>query len=279
MTYTVKNGTWCKDNQGEYLSTTLTGLKAMRKAGQVPEGTRVVVHEPRQSAGTLIQSLNPNPPEGFFVPDGSAFDTEVYTDLAVIFPDGNLPDLREYVLVCAGQNSANIRHDVFAAGEAKQDQAQLVEHTHSVTDPGHAHNITDPGHAHNTTDPGHAHNITDPGHAHGPGTFEITGSFAEDSNTATNGAFYRTNSAGERSASGDGGAVWIEFNASRSWTGKTEVVETNINVNSAETGVSVNSAETGVSVNSAETGITISSTGNNDVTRTKQFGVYYYIAF
>ena len=28
MTYTVKNGTWCKDNGKEYYNTTKTGLKA-----------------------------------------------------------------------------------------------------------------------------------------------------------------------------------------------------------------------------------------------------------
>ena len=28
MPYTVKNGTWCKDNNKEYYSTTRTGLKA-----------------------------------------------------------------------------------------------------------------------------------------------------------------------------------------------------------------------------------------------------------
>ena len=259
MTYTVKNGTWCKDNEKEYYSTTEVGLKAALKAGEITAGTRVVVHKRQYPAASIIQSLNPEPPEGFMVPDGSAIDP-VYEELiAIIGP--NLPDLREYVLVCAGQNSANIRHDVFAAGEAKQDQAQLVEHTHGVTDPGHAHGITDPG---------HIHDVTDPGHSHGPGTFEITGSFAEDSNTDTNGAFHREGSAGDRSAEGSGGAVWIEFNASRSWEGKTEVVETNVTIDSATTGVSVDSATTGITVNSA---------GNNDVTRTKQFGVYYYIAF
>lgn len=258
MTYTVKNGTWCKDNQGEYLSTTLTGLKAMRKAGQVPEGTRVVVHEPRQPAGTLIQSLNPNPPEGFFVPDGSAFDTEVYTDLAALFPDGNLPDLREYVLVCAGQNThiTTHNHDVFAAGEFKDDQAQLVEHIHDVTDTGHIHSITDPGHAHGITDPGHSHDITDPGHTH---------SNAVDGNNEDG---------RDKNKIANGGPNYEE-----TLTWETDVATSNVIVNSATTGITVNSAKTGVTANSATTGITVNAKGDNNVTRTKQFGVYFYIAF
>lgn len=140
MTYTVKNGTWCKDNEGEYLSTTMTGLRAMRKADQVPDRTRVVIHEPRQPAGTLIDSLSPTPPEGFMVPDGSAFDTDIYTDLLALFPDGKLPDLRECVLVMAGQRSEGVtNHDVYDAGQFKDDQ--FAEHTHSITDPGHTHFI------------------------------------------------------------------------------------------------------------------------------------------
>ena len=94
MTYTVKNGTWCKDNNKEYYSTTKTGLKAALAAGEITSGTKVVIHEPQYHAGQLIQSLNPECPEGCFVPHGQAFDTSIYTELAKLFPDGNLPDMR-----------------------------------------------------------------------------------------------------------------------------------------------------------------------------------------
>ena len=41
MTYTVKNGTWCKDNDKEYYSTTKAGLKAALVAGEITAGTNV----------------------------------------------------------------------------------------------------------------------------------------------------------------------------------------------------------------------------------------------
>lgn len=268
MTYTVKNGTWCKDNEKEYYSTTKTGLKAALKAGEITAGTKVVIHEPKYHAGQLIQSLNPNCPEGCFVPDGSAFDTSVYTELAAVFPDGNLPDMRECVLVMAGQNEhlAIYEHDVFSAGEFKDDQAQLVEHDHAITDPGHDHAITDPG---------HDHEITDPGHDHGRGTQEITGTFgSDDFNIPENpvtGAFYKQRGL-EYDAESDptGAGFVIALQASRTWTGRSENVTT---------GVSVNNNTTGITVGSGTTGITVNTKGNNNVTRTKQFGVYYYIAF
>lgn len=240
MTYTVKNGTWCKDNDKEYYSTTKTGLKAALKAGEITAGTKVVVHEPKYHPGQLIQSLNPNCPEGCFIPDGSAFDMSVYTDLAVIFPDGNLPDIRECVMVCAGRNEhiTTHSHDVFSAGEFKDDQAQLVEHDHDITDPGHGHTVTDPGHVHTVTDPGHKHSNTVPGYAESGKNYNHIANGGDDLEETL---------------------VW--------------------NTDSATTGISVNSNTTGVSVNSRETGIIVNAKGNDSVTRTKQFGVYYYIAF
>lgn len=246
MTYTVKNGTWCKDNEKEYYSTTKTGLKAALKAGEITAGTKVVIREPKYHAGQLIQSLNPECPEGCFVPDGSAFDTSIYEELAKVFPSGVLPDMRECVLVMVGQNEhiTTHAHDVFSAGEFKDDQAQLVEHGHEITDNGHSHNITDPG------------------HDHGRGTFEITGRFTIDNNSNTfDGAFSNGGDAGKQSAGGTGNAKYVNFTASNSWTGRSENVTT------------------GITVNSATTGITVNAKGNNNVTRTKQFGVYYYIAF
>lgn len=260
MTYTVKNGTWCKDNDKEYYSTTKTGLKAALKAGEIPAGTKVVIHEPKYHAGQLIQSLNPECPEGCFVPDGSAFDTSVYTELAAIFTDGNLPDMRECVLVMVGQNEhiTTHAHDVFTAGEFKDDQAQLIEHDHEITDNGHSHTITDPGHSHIITDPGHSHTITDPGHYH---------TFTDDTNSPW---------------PGEGGGKWSGEGSGRGSVHKTDNgtgITTGITIDSTETGVTVDSTTTGVTANSNTTGITVNAKGNNNVTRTKQFGVYYYIAF
>lgn len=286
MTYTVKNGTWCKDNDKEYYSTTKTGLKAALKAGEITAGTKVVIHEPKYHTGQLIQSLNPECPEGCFVPDGSAIDP-VYEELiAVVGP--NLPDMRECVLVMAGQNEhiTTHAHDVFAAGEFKDDQAQLVEHDHEITDPGHNHDVNDPGHGHSINDPGHGHNVTDPGHDHGRGTFEITGSYngvQQDYSTSgtKTGAFSDSVTHGGRTdgGSGEDKCVTLNFKASNGWTGRSEKVTTGVSVDSNTTGITVNSVKTGITVNNNKTGITVNAKGNNNVTRTKQFGVYYYIAF
>ncbi len=289
MTYTVKNGTWCKDNEKEYYSTTKTGLKAALKAGEITSGTHVVVHNPRYHAGQLIQSLNPECPEGCFVPHGQSFDTSVYEELAKIFPDGKLPDLRECVLVCAGQNEhiTTHEHDVFNAGEFKDDCAAAGGHTHTITinDPGHGHSVSDPGHGHSVSDPGHGHIVSDPGHDHGRGTYEITGSFGgisdEDNRANPTGAF--TRGQGEDGALSGEKDSRINFTASNAWTGRSENVGTGVSIGSATTGVSIGSSTTGVSIGSNTTGITAecSSAGASgaNVTRTKQYGVYYYIAF
>ena len=277
MTYTVKNGTWCKDNGKEYYSTTKAGLKAALKAGEITAGTKVVIHEPKYHAGQLIQSLNPECPEGCFVPHGQAFDTNIYEELAKIFPSGTLPDMRECVLVCAGQNEhiATHEHDVFNAGEFKDDCSIKHSHTITVTDPGHNHtvNISDPGHNHtvNISDPGHGHSVSDPGHTH-----NVTGSTDSVYNNA-------------------GGAALLMV-GSMGTLYKTDGVDISGTAESKTTGVSIVSNTTGItaSSNNNTTGITASSNNNTTgitascsttgaatttVTRTKQFGVYYYIAF
>ena len=289
MTYTVKNGTWCKDNEKEYYSTTETGLKAALKAGEITSGTRVVVHKPKYHAGQLIQSLNPECPEGCFVPHGQSFDTGIYEELAKVFPGGVLPDLRECVLVCAGQNEhiTTHEHDVFNAGEFKDDCAAAGSHSHTITinDPGHGHSVSDPGHGHSVSDPGHGHSVSDPGHDHGRGTYEITGSFGgisdDDQRANPTGAF--TRGEGENGAPSGVDDSRINFTASRTWTGRSENVGTGVSIGSSTTGVSIGSSTTGVSISSNTTGITAecSSAGASgaNVTRTKQYGVYYYIAF
>ena len=273
MTYTVKNGTWCKDNNKEYYSTTKAGLKAALAAGEITAGTKVVIHEPQYHAGQLIQSLNPECPEGCFVPHGQAFDTSIYEELAKLFPDGKLPDMRECVMVCAGQNEhiTTHEHDVFNAGEFKDDCAAISNHSHTIT-------INDPGHGHDVSDPGHGHGVDDPGHSH-----SVSGS--------TNDNVIRTGvtplAAGNQTNTG----LFIDI-GDISVSGSTNSKETGISINSRTTGVSVNGNTTGVSVNGSTTGVSVNgnTTGITaecsqagasgvNVTRTKQFGVYYYIAF
>lgn len=280
MTYSVKNGTWCKDNNKEYYSTTKTGLKAALKAGEISTGTKVVIHEPKYHAGQLIQSLNPECPEGCFVPHGQAFDTSIYEELAKIFPNGTLPDMRECVMVCAGQNEhiTTHEHDVFNAGEFKDDCAIKHSHTITVTDPGHNHtvNISDPGHNHtvNISDPGHTHSVSDPGHTH-----NVTGSSSS--------SVSRPLVAGGGYGIGSGNFFYIgegEDSSSGSISGTAESETTDISIINNTTGITANSnnSTTGItaSSNNNTTGITAScSTTGDNVTRTKQFGVYYYIAF
>ena len=247
MTYTVKNGTWCKDNNKEYYSTTKAGLKAALAAGEITSGTKVVIHEPQYHAGQLIQSLNPECPEGCFVPHGQAFDTNIYTELAKLFPDGNLPDMRECVMVCAGRSERTeiTNHDEYTAGQFKDDQ--FAEHNHNVSttvnDPGHGHTVTDPGHSHGVTDPGHSHkNVVNGNKEEGQGVNKIAngGPIVEET------------------------LIWF-----------TEVDTTGISINSATTGITVGSHATGITVDTTE-----EKAGAADkVTHGKQFGVYYYIAF
>ena len=265
MTYTVKNGTWCKDNEKEYYSTTETGLKAALKAGEITPGTRVVVHKPKYHAGQLIQSLNHECPEGCFVPHGQLFDTSIYEELAKVFPDGKLPDLRECVLVCAGRSERTeiTNHDEYTAGQFKDDQ--FAEHNHNVSstvsDPGHGHTVTDPGHGHGVSDPGHGHGVSDPGHSH---TVSIITSGLEGSmGQLVNG---------------------YEHENEETYTYYTTKDKAGISINSAATGVSVSSSTTGVSIGSGTTGITVDTTEEkagaaDKVTHGKQYGVYYYIAF
>lgn len=180
------------------------------------------------------------------MPDGSAFDTEVYTALAAMFPDGKLPDLRECSLVMVGRSGRPeiTNHDEYTAGQFKNDQ--FAEHNHTLTDPGHTHDVTDPG------------------HDHGRGTQEITGSFGgisnDDNRCKPTGAFTLGNN--ENGAGSGENDTRVNFNASRTWTGRSS------------------EEPTGVSVDSNTTGISIAAAGAADmVTHGKQVGVYYYIAF
>ena len=271
MTYTVKNGTWCKDNNKEYYSTTKAGLKAALVAGEITAGTKVVIHEPKYHAGQLIQSLNPNCPEGCFVPHGQAFDTNIYEELAKVFPSGVLPDMRECVMVCAGENEhiTTHEHDVYSAGEFKDDCAAVGSHSHTIT-------IHDPGHGHTVTDPGHGHIVIDPGHDHGRGTYNILGSTVINGLAANylSGAFTLEDSIDISTTQGSVRYYWVSFRASDGWTGRSENVTTGVSVTDNTTGVSVKDNTTGITAECSTAG-----TSAANVTRTKQFGVYYYIAF
>lgn len=89
--------------------------------------------------GTVIHSFRTEEPFGYLFCDGQAFDPVKYPELHEVFPDDHVPDLRECVLVGAGENdTASIAaHDVYTVGQFKDDQAQ-----------GHYHN--DGGHSHET---------------------------------------------------------------------------------------------------------------------------------
>lgn len=134
MTYTVKNGTWCKDKEGEYFFCTKTGMLAANKSGELVPGTKIVLHESKYTPGQVVTSFSDKVPEGCFYADGSDFDTEIYAELAEVFPDGKLPDARECALVGVGENATYeiAEHDVYTAGEFKDDQLQ--EHKHSYED-------------------------------------------------------------------------------------------------------------------------------------------------
>ena len=275
MTYTVKNGTWCKDNNKEYYSTTKTGLKAALAAGEITSGTKVVIHEPQYHAGQLIQSLNPECPEGCFVPHGQAFDTSVYTELAKLFPDGNLPDMRECVMVCAGRSERTeiTNHDEYTAGQFKDDQ--FAEHDHSVSstviDPGHDHTVIDPGHDHTVTDPGHDHTVTDPGHDH----TVIDPGHGHTVNDPGHGHTATIDTSVSAGYDNDHETITL------SRTGK---IPKNVPVSNNTTGITIGSHATGITVGSHATGITVNTTEEkagaaDKVTHGKQFGVYYYIAF
>ena len=250
MTYTVKNGTWCKDNNKEYYSTTKTGLKAALAAGEITSGTKVVIHEPQYHAGQLIQSLNPECPEGCFVPHGQAFDTSVYTELAKLFPDGNLPDMRECVMVCAGRSERTeiTNHDEYTAGQFKDDQ--FAEHDHSVSstviDPGHDHTVIDPGHDHTVTDPGHDHTVTDPGHDH-------TVTDPGHGHTVNDPGHDHTATIDTSSSTGD------EIKYDTIPLSRTGKIPKNVPVSNNTTGITVGSHATGITIGSHATGITIGS--------------------
>ena len=77
--------------------------------------------------GFLIPPVNKH----WLLADGSTVDATLHPRLAAVMP--TLPDLRECVLVGAGQNTHNsiATHDVYNVGQFRDDQFQ--DHKHSVT--------------------------------------------------------------------------------------------------------------------------------------------------
>ena len=77
--------------------------------------------------GFLITPLDKH----WLLADGSTVDAALHPRLAAVMP--TLPDLRECVLVGAGENKHNsiATHDVYNVGQFRDDQFQ--DHTHSVT--------------------------------------------------------------------------------------------------------------------------------------------------
>lgn len=193
MSYTVKNGTWCKDsNDQEYYSCTKVGLKAALAAGELHANDKVVVHDRQFPVGTVIHSIAANPPEGFMAMVGQTIPA-IYEELIAELGTDHMPDTRECVLVGAGQNTtASIEsHDVYAVGEFKDDQVQT--------------------------------------HKHSRGTQNITGRVSNGEVPAAgfiaDGAFYAEGNSYPGNGDNDNDNPLIHFDASRSWTGQSSEPE------------------------------------------------------
>ena len=148
--YTVMNGKWCqKANGNRYWTGTKEDLLLDKKAGLIAAGTEIVVHERTIPLGSVIMNVCNFVP-GFIMLDGREFDTEVLTELLVLYPDGHVPDWREASPTGAGQSArvAIANHDVYNVNEFKDDTMAAHTHNVAVTIPDHAHTVTDNGHTH-----------------------------------------------------------------------------------------------------------------------------------
>ena len=137
MTKTKINGAWVTTSSGEQL---WTGTKAQLAAGladgTIPEGTKVMVIDDYSSGavpvGVVEAYMGATAPTGWLLCDGRTFDTNIYPKLYELLGSDTLPDLRESVLVGAGQNTTNTieAHDTYTVGEFKDDQLQRHTHTY-----------------------------------------------------------------------------------------------------------------------------------------------------
>lgn len=146
--------------------------------------------------GTIFAYMGDNIPKNYLLCNGETFDQSQYPELYSMLGTDKVPDLRECVLVGAGQSTRAIldteghAHDVYALGEFKDDQVG--------------------------------------NHSHDKGTMEISGDFScrstkGDWDGRATGAFGLENyDQAYNSGSGStSGAQRINFYASRTWTGRT----------------------------------------------------------
>lgn len=96
--------------------------------------------------GSYLYLEKKSNPQGYLYCDGSTFDETVYPALYQYLGTNVLPDWREFSAVGAEQNTTNVYdaqtnpngvihdHDVFAQGEAKDDQLQDHSHNAEVLD-------------------------------------------------------------------------------------------------------------------------------------------------
>lgn len=80
--------------------------------------------------GAVTAFMGTAAPAGWLICDGSTFNENEYPSLREVLGSNVLPDLRECVLVGAGQNTTyNIAaHDKYAVGQFKDDQLQGHDH-------------------------------------------------------------------------------------------------------------------------------------------------------
>lgn len=183
-------GEWRLKGGSRYWTGTETDLVLAKKAGQVKDSDRVVVHERTRAAGEMTMSVLSRLP-GFLLCDGSQFDKEIYKDLYKALGTDHVPDMREAAPVGAGERSSGVtQHDEFYSGQFKDDQTQ--------------------------------------NHVHSRGTMEITGgvnNIQKERGEYSSGAYgaFNCNTWRGRSDSGSGhdAACNIGFRASRTWTGET----------------------------------------------------------
>lgn len=108
-----------------------------------------------------VQAYGGAAPAGWLVCDGSAVSRTTYANLFAVIGttfgagDGsttfNVPDLRGRGPIGSGTGSgltARTTGQQLGNETHAMTNAELVNHTHSITDPGHLHTVTDPGHVH-----------------------------------------------------------------------------------------------------------------------------------
>lgn len=199
--------------------------------------------------GTLLEFAGSAAPNAHFdLCDGAAISRTTYAALFAVIGttwgagDGvttfNKPDFRRASAIgSGGTGSGTVGNATGNAGGAEthvMTGAELVAHSHGITDPTHAHSINDPGHNHPVNDPGHAHSINDPAHSHG----------------------YTAPGAGTTS----GG---VTFFGGGTQAAATNASGTGISIFAALTGIFLTAVGTSVSIFGAATGITVNNAGSS----------------